>query len=168
MIQLLIIPLTLVAAIQDWKSRTFLAWVIPALWLLCTSHILYVNPSYTGVKNILLSTLAMISILTPLLLYLRIKFKSWSHVFDQAFAPGDLLFLLAISPLFSATGIMLYLMVSSTIAIFLHLALVKLRVSKPGIPFITYAGATLIVWVLLSVFKMVDLFHIQSISLINV
>ncbi len=143
------IPLLLIAMYQDWKTRSFWAWIVGAVFAIgilnsCVQHGLSM-----AIQQWLWSLLFMSVFLLPLLIYVKLKLVRWSKVFNQGFGLGDLLFLLAITPIFAWQELPIVMTMASVTALILHRFILKQ--DKDRIPFVSYLGSVLIVMIMFKV-----------------
>lgn len=136
------IPLLLIAIYQDWKTCSFWAWIVGAVFVIGFANSWLQQGIQAALKNWLWSTLFISAFLAPVLIYLKLKLLRWSRVFDQGFGLGDVLLLLAVTPIFTWKELPVLLTAASLIALIFHWII--LRKDRNRIPFVSYLGSVLI------------------------
>ncbi len=134
-----------ILAYQDFRTRLIRLELLLVLFILFFSAICI----KTGVTQTLIcyaKSSILISIVIGILwLYTRIRFGGRLDFFNQAFAWGDILYLIAVGGIFTLTGLSVFLIISSLSAIISTLIFAKVKRQKvDSIPFVTYMSFTLV------------------------
>lgn len=128
----LLITLLVLCFYQDVKSRG-IHWVIfPAL--LAAS--IYMARTYISVEQILYNLMYITFMLGVLTLYLSLKKGKLTFPTNGYFAWGDILFLIAVTPLFSFQSFMLFFTIGTCVTLIFHLIASMIKVQKS----VPYAG----------------------------
>ncbi|MEP6931842.1 MAG: prepilin peptidase [Flavobacterium sp.] len=107
---------------QDWKYRRIHV-VLPFVIFLFSLYLIYLkSPSF---KNILLNTVFFLITLSILVLYMSIKNKQFLNPFTHYFGLGDLLFYIAVTPLFILPNFILFFILSMIFALVLQIVFKK-------------------------------------------
>ncbi|MCH2224902.1 MAG: hypothetical protein MK066_09050 [Crocinitomicaceae bacterium] len=131
-----IIALLIVCFYQDVKSRG-IHWIIfPGL--LAAS--IYMAKTYISVEQILYNLMYITFMLGALTIYLSIKKGRLTFPTDGYFAWGDILFLIAVTPLFSFQSFMLFFTIGTCVALIMHVLASIIKVQK-SIPYAGYMAA---------------------------
>lgn len=108
----------LIIAVQDMRARAVDIWVFPVLAFGGLAWFYYGRFEWV----VLGKNLAFIGLLfLSLTLYVSLKEKALTNIFKANFGLGDLLFLIAVSPLFSARNMILYVIFGMIFSLILHL-----------------------------------------------
>lgn len=108
---------------QDWKYRRIHVLLLVAIFLLSV-YITHTMPLL--VKNILFNGVFFLITLSVLVLYMSIKNKQFLNPFDHYFGLGDLLFYIAVTPLFILPNFILFFILSMVFALVLQVVFKKL------------------------------------------
>lgn len=108
---------------QDWKYRRIHV-ILPIAIFLLSFYITHTDPFL--VKNILLNGIFFFITLSVLVLYMSIKNKQFLNPFNHYFGLGDLLFYIAVTPLFILPNFILFFILSMVFALVLQLVFKKL------------------------------------------
>ncbi|UTW62103.1 hypothetical protein KFE98_19160 [bacterium SCSIO 12741] len=138
--------LLLIAAIEDWKFRAIRTWYFPVIFALGVGLTWPTNgwvDFFLRIGGNMAYSLAMIGIVA---LYFRAKGKALKDLFGI----GDLIFYLAITPLFSFVNYLLFFSLSLVFSLLLHGILFRKNFLKESVPLAGYLSIQLIPLVLLS------------------
>lgn len=136
-----------VITLQDFKSRS-ISWVlIPLLFVSTFIKGMEVEESEIIQSAILSNSIFIIFQLAVLIIYFSIKTKRVNWVVDQYIGWGDILFLLAISPVFCFGNFILFTVVSlmGTLLFYFGLTLFK-KNANPQIPLAGIQSMFLMGW----------------------
>lgn len=126
---LIILCFCLIAVfIQDWKYRR-IHIVLPIL-IFSLSIILISLKSIVLIKIIILNIVFFLITLSILMIYMSVKSKKFLNPFQHYFGLGDLLFYVAISPLFLLKNYILFFILSLLFAILMQFGLKKIIKEK--------------------------------------
>ena len=148
MVIALIIVLLLVLY-QDLKYR-HIHILAPILILVLSSVIFYKNNSM-GLQMIVYNNSFLLITLVVLMLYMNSKNKSFINPFKTYFGIGDLVFFMAITPLFLLFNYILYFVLAMIFSIILQLTLVKFMKHK-SVPLAGFAALFLIIVIVNDIF----------------
>jgi hypothetical protein len=105
---------------QDWKYRRIHV-LLPFGIFIVSGYITFSNP--LGLKNVALNAAFFLVTLSILVLYMSIKNKGFLNPFKHYFGLGDLLFYIAITPLFILPNFILFFILSMIFALLLQTSL---------------------------------------------
>lgn len=111
---------------QDWKYRRIHV-VLPLAIFLFSFFAIPIEIKYL---NILYNTFFFLLTLSVLVVYMSVKIKRFSNPFQNYFGFGDLLFYIAISPLFILQNYILFFILSMIFAIGIQFGLKKIIIEK--------------------------------------
>lgn len=139
---------------QDWKFRR-IHIVLPVL--VFTLSIIH---SKNTVLSIIANGIFFGCIFAFLVLYMSLKAKKFLNPFEHYFGLGDMLFFLAVTPLFLLRQYALFFITSMIFSILMHIVFSKFY-KQPHIPLAGYSS------LLLAIIIVFDLsFNLQKITLI--
>lgn len=133
MIFYVLIVLLVLCLYQDVRSRS-IHWVLFPL-LLSASILLnfeQLSPLIIGMNLIFLVTLML-----GLTLYISLKNRQWTNITAGYFSWGDILFLVAVLPLFDFPSFILFFTVGTMITLVIHLIVLLFR-KQNGVPYAGY------------------------------
>jgi len=135
---------------QDLKFRG-INWFLFPLLLGIT---LFLNPSQLSPSytQMLMSILFLTVNLLVLFIYVSLKNKRLINIFKTHFGIGDVLFFIAVIPLFSFRNFILFFITGMIVSMVLHL-LLKHKQKKITIPLAGYLSAYLILILTINIFK---------------
>lgn len=106
-------------AFQDLQHREVSVWLFP---LLAVASTLFFFSQKDGVwQNIVMNILFVTVLISCLFLYISIKHLKVVNIFKAHFGLGDVLFLTAITPMFSISNMVIYVIFGMVFAILIHL-----------------------------------------------
>lgn len=148
----------LILFFQDWKYRS-IHIVFPILIFL-SSYFIIQRENKLSHQIMLLNMCFFILILSILTMYMSLKNKHFLNPFQNYFGLGDLLFYIAITPLFNLRNYILFFILSMFFAICLQFALEK-KMKQNTVPLAGFSALFLFI-----VLTMDSLLSIPKISLI--
>lgn len=139
-----VIPLG-VLVVSDVRSRTVSSW-----WLLALGFVLWVNACVAvGLRPFIIQVLGnavlFLTIGAAVYAYLRVRKKDIRSMLGL----GDVLFLVAVLPVFEMIGFLWYLIISCTLALFVWPVCRRLQPNLAGIPLVSVFGTCLAVFIVL-------------------
>lgn len=139
-------------AYQDIKSREVSLFLYIGLFIF---NIIYVNNLITVGENLLYNILYLVIIFSILLLYFRLvhQIKKLSEFIDVYIGIGDLVYLIAITPLFTIYYYIMYFIVS----LIMSLIVFKLFRIKKNIPLAGYMSIQLVLIISITFFLNYDI-----------
>lgn len=108
---------------QDWKYRRIHV-VLPLSIFLASLYLIYLKS--LSFKNMLLNTAFFLVTLSILVLYMSLKSRKFLNPFEHYFGLGDLLFYVAVTPLFILPNFIVFFILSMIFALVLQLAFKKM------------------------------------------
>lgn len=138
---LILIILLILIFVQDWKNRE-IHIVLP---FLIFGLAFYLNTIKDGTKvlNLFYNISFFLITLFLLVAYMSVKYKKIQNPFKNYFGIGDLLFYIAVAPLFLIRSYIIYFIISLVFSIILQLIL-SARVAKASVPLAGFASLSLI------------------------
>ena len=149
-----ILTILLLIFIQDIKHHAI--HIALPIVLIVLGSIKY-NWQGWAIAHLVSSLFFLIMVLLGLILYVSIKFKKPTNPFDTLIGWGDILFFIAVIPLFHLTTYMLYFISGLLIAAIIHIALGKKK--EQQLPLAGYLSIYLIGLQLINMFLSVELFY---------
>lgn len=110
--------------LQDWKYRR-IHIVLPIMIFLISLYTTQINTSISF-EIVSYNSLFFLTTLSFLVIFMSVKNKHFLNPFQNYFGLGDLLFYIAISPLFQLKNYILFFIMSMIFAIVLQLGLKKI------------------------------------------
>lgn len=141
----LIILILVVIFYQDLKHRSVLWLLFPALFLLNIAY----NWEAIHWVNSLISLAFIAFLLVSLTLYLSIKTGRLVAVWKGFFSLGDILFILAITPLFTWIQFVYFFTFGTIVVLLIHLVFTLFSTNKT----VPYAGHLALVTIVFLLFK---------------
>ncbi len=92
----------------DFKDRTVPVYLLLALWLACLANTAVEVDITTALWQLFTNAALLVLLLGSLLIYYRLKQGSFKGVVNQKLGLGDIVFWLAITPLFSLVNFILF------------------------------------------------------------
>lgn len=138
------ILLLLVIFMQDFRKRAVLWLLFPVLFA-CN---LWINPFGIGITEMLWSATFIFTLLVALTLYLRGREGRWVWVWEGFFSLGDILFLVAIIPLFTPFSFVCFFTVGTFVTILLHVLISPFSENK-SIPYAGYLALVTVPYLLI-------------------
>lgn len=121
---ILMIPLLFLIYIQDWKHRA-VHWI---LFPLLAADAFLIFLSRDGDMLTAGLNLTFVAIITGVLFcYVALREQRWTNIFKAHFGLGDLLFFIAISPLFGRENFMLFFISGMFFSLILHLIISAIK-----------------------------------------
>lgn len=131
----------LIAFYQDWKYRAITWLLFPILGIITVLLFSQTGLSYnTIVANIVFLT----TLMGCLFVYMSLKEKKAINIFKAGFGLGDVLFLLAVTPLFGSENYILFFISGMIFSGIFHLILTKGN-RKAKIPLAGYLAVYLLI-----------------------
>ena len=140
---------------QDWKIRAVHVLIFPLLFI---SSLYFLSLSEMSPKSIGMNLLFILVLIGCLYSYLSIKHKKFIHFFKEYFGLGDLLFLVAITPLFTERNFVLFVITGTLLTLLVESVLIHYRKEKTN-PFAGYLAKYLLVIKSCSLLFSIDLFY---------
>jgi hypothetical protein len=131
--------------IQDWKYRKIHVGLPVIVFLL--SFFLVQRLHRLDIKIVLHNILFFIVMLSVLVLYMSIRNKRFLNPFENYFGLGDLLFYIAVTPLFFLYNYIMYIILSMIFALVMQLFLRRL-IRKDMIPLAGFSAFFLMIIIL--------------------
>lgn len=144
-----LIVLLLAIAVQDIRHRAvFWVW-FPVVFCLCIAW----NPHSVSLAEVGTNALFVLFLMLALTLYLSLRQGKLVRVWEGFFSWGDILFLVAITPLFTWMGFVYFFTIGTVITLLIHLVAMAFSSDKS----VPYAGYLALVTVVYAFFP--DLLH---------
>ena len=140
---------------QDWKIRAVHVLVFPVL-LACSCYSFW--QMNLDLNLLVLNSFFILSIVGLLFIYISIKVGKMVNFFGEYFGLGDLLFLLAIVPLFGQRNFMLFVIVAVFLTMSIEYFLMKKRENKTN-PLAGYLAKYVLVLKSISMIFSIDIFY---------
>lgn len=118
---------------QDVKSRA-IWWFLPPILFV---FILFDKSEEIEFIQIVMNIVFIVGILLALLIYLRFRFGKEGKSFFKYFGMGDLLYLLAITPILKLSGFIYFFTISTIFTLVIHYLINLMRLQK-NIPYAGY------------------------------
>ncbi len=151
-----VLVLTLIIAFyQDWKYRG-ITWVLFPV-LAAITALLFAQQTLP-VKWLLMNALFVLLVIGALFIYVGLKNRKFVNVFKTGFGIGDLLFLLAVVPLFAVENYILFFITGMFLSAVFHLLISKGNTAA-RIPLAGYLAVYLIVLKSIDFTTITDLFY---------
>lgn len=131
----------LIVFFQDLKYRRIHV-VLPIAMFVLSIYTIQLRPLL--VKNIVLNSAFFMLILSILVVYMSLKNKKFLNPFTHYFGIGDLLFYLAVTPLFMLPNFILFFILSMFFALTLQLAFKKV-IKENTVPLAGFAALFLFI-----------------------
>ncbi len=147
-LRVLLMILFVVVLIQDVKSRAINIFLLPAI-LLCALFIRYKETGLYFTSVYLYNAIFLFVVFFVLSLYFSIRKKMLWNPFKDSMGIGDLLFFIAVIPLFDLHSYMYFFIIGLVFSMVVHLLVKSIKKSKDSttVPLAGY----------LSLFLMIDL-----------
>lgn len=152
MVLYILLLLLFVVFIQDFKTRRIYSMLLPIIFL---TSIAYRWKTF-DLHQVLLCNLYILILLISLTLYLSFKNKRFTLVWKGYLGLGDILFLVAVTPLFHVLEYIYFLTFSLLIIIILYLLSIVF-IKRKTIPLAGYLSVILSIYLLLN-FDITQLF----------
>lgn len=108
---MLLIP-TAIMALSDFRSRKIALWSLLLLFALCLPISIYLYGGSAVINHIALNILLLVYLGVGILLYLWIRHRRFTNPLRRHLGSGDLLFVLALTPLFAPKEFLIFLLAS--------------------------------------------------------
>ena len=138
-----IIALLLAIFVQDLRNRAVLWMLFPAVFGLCMAW----NPHGIDFAELGMSVAFITFLLLSLTLYLSLRQRKLVRIWEGFFSLGDILFLVAITPLFTWMGFVYFFTIGTILTLVLHLVIASFSSDK-SIPYAGYLSLITIGYVL--------------------
>lgn len=139
---ILLIILLLVIFYQDLRYRAVMWIFFPVLAGLCFWH----NQEQVTWSALLLNTSFIVFLLVSLTVYISIRNKQLTAIWNGFFSWGDILFILAITPLFETIHYIYFFTFGTMITLLFHLLAIKFS-SKKTVPYAGYLSLVTILYI---------------------
>lgn len=152
---ILLSALLLLAFYQDWKFRA-ITWLVFPLIISVTLLIFWqlgFNWKILG-SNLIFVTIVML----VLFFYVSLRERKFTNIFENHFGFGDVLFFIAISPLFGITNFILFFISGMILSGIVHLIFSK-NSTKQTIPLAGYLALYVLILKGTSAITNVDFFY---------
>lgn len=103
---------TAIMALSDFRSRKITLWSLLLFFALCLPISIYLYGGSAVVGRIVLNILLLAYLGTGILLYLWIRYRRFTNPLRRHLGSGDLLFVLALTPLFAPKEFLVFLLAS--------------------------------------------------------
>ena len=143
MIKVLIILFLVLIFLQDLKFRAVYWFYFPILFALS----FYEKMEVITVSEIGVNLFFLVVLLLGLTLYVSFKEKRFVNITKGFFSIGDILFLIAISPLFSLMNFVLFFTIGTFFTLLLHAVSMLFKFKNKTIPFAGYMSLLLVVYI---------------------
>ncbi len=149
-----LIMFLLIIFFQDLKHKAVYWFLFPLVFILSLMITWNENTLVNFASNLLILLVLMFGLIS----YLSIKLRKLTNPLKGFFALGDVLFLLAILPLFNTYNYLFYFTTGTCFVLFVHLLLMLFKKTGKEIPFAGYMALYLV--------GMLLFFELNHISLI--
>lgn len=143
MLTFFLIALLLVICYQDLRYRAVMWILFPLLAGIC----FWYNYGQTDWTAILLNVLFVLFLLAGLTAYISVKRKQLTAIWNGFFSWGDILFILAITPLFEPIHYIYFFTFGTLITLLIHLSVMRFTSDKT-IPYAGYLSLVSILYVI--------------------
>lgn len=140
---------------QDWKFRA-VHWFVFPLIALDALLIFFFQQEDWKVTGLNLTFVFIV--IGVLFLYVSVREQKWTNIFKAHFGIGDVLFLIAIIPLFGNVNYILFFISGMVVSMLFHFGISLIKKSET-IPLAGYLAVYLIGLKLISFFTNQDLFY---------
>jgi hypothetical protein len=154
-VQILLLLLLGLTFFQDWKFRA-VHWILFPLIALDACLIFFMQQGDWKVTGLNLTFVFIV--ISVLFIYVSVREQKWTNIFKAHFGIGDVLFLIAIIPLFGNTNYILFFISGMVISMLLHFGISLIKKSET-IPLAGYLAVYLIGLKLISFLTDQDLFY---------
>lgn len=134
-----------IVLVQDWKFRKI--HVILPLAIFAISFFMIAIEKYDLLEIVLFNASFFLTTLSILTIYMSLKSKRFLNPFQHYFGLGDLLFYVAITPLFLLKNYILFFVLSLLFAIILQFGLKKL-IKEETVPLAGFSALFLFIMIL--------------------
>lgn len=153
--QIILFLLLVVAFMQDWKFRAIHWFVFP---LLAIDSVLIFFFAQQDWKILWLNLTFVLIIMSVLFFYVSLREQKWTNIFERHFGIGDVLFFIAVIPLFGSVNYVLFFITGMIFSGLLH-GVVSLRKQASTVPLAGYLSLYLVALKGVSYFVESDLFY---------
>ena len=101
-----------IMALSDFRSRKIALWSLLLLFALCLPISIYIYGGSAVVNRIVLNILLLAYLGVGILLYLWVRHRRFTNPLRRYLGVGDLLFVLALTPLFPLKEFLIFLLAS--------------------------------------------------------
>lgn len=133
----ILIALMVVAFVQDMRHRAITWYVFP---LIGAAAICLFFVEGNSLLNVLMNLLFVTVIIGCLFIYIALKEKQIVNIFENHFGIGDVLFLVAVTPLFDQQHFVLFFISGMFLSALIHLTVYRKK-NVPTIPLAGYLAA---------------------------
>lgn len=155
-----LVILMIIVFYQDWKFRAIHWFIFPLIAI--DTFLIFFSQSWSLITPGLNLTFVSI-VMVSLFLYISIREKKWTNIFARHFGFGDVLFFVALTPLFSPWNYMLFFTSGMFVSVVMH-RIQWLKSSRDTIPLAGYLGLYLIALMAVDSLTNLNLFH-QNLAL---
>ena len=155
---LLIISL-LLAFVQDWKERSIHVVIFLAIAGIAVAKFFLTDFQFSLVGY---NSLFVIAVIGLLMLYVSLKSGKGVNIFKEHFGIGDLVFFVAITPLFGNRNFILFFITGLILSAVIHLLVMLFKKESP-IPLAGYLSLYLIGIIIVDKIINTDLFYMDII-----
>ncbi len=103
---------TAIMALSDFRSRKIALWSLLLFFALCLPISIYLYGGGAVVGRIVLNIFLLVYLGAGILLYLWIRHRRFTNPLRRHLGSGDLLFVLALTPLFAPKEFLIFLLAS--------------------------------------------------------
>lgn len=144
--------LTGIMSVQDFRSRSISAWLLPLICVSLTVTQILQNDWQVIAHNTIMNVVVLLFMYAMLTFWFSIRLRRWVRLDDVYIGRGDLLLLLLLAPVFAPFNFMLFFIAGSIAALLVH---GLLHIIKPNSQrLIPLAGILGVFLILLSVFEL--------------
>ena len=150
---ILTILLLAVMSLQDFRSRSISAWLLPAITFALLVASVGANEWQLLFSNFIVNVLLLSLQFVALWLVISIRRKSWTNIINTYIGTGDILLLVCLTPFFSILNYSILFVASILIALFG--AVIQRSFSRNANEYIPFAGILSIPLIALCVLRLV-------------
>lgn len=153
--QIILILLLIIAFVQDWKYRAIHWFVFP---LIAIDAVLIFFSTQQEWKILGLNLIFVLVVMTILFCYVSLREQKWTNIFENHFGIGDVLFFIAVIPLFGSVNYVLFFITGMIFSGIVH-GFISLKKERSTIPLAGYLSVYLVALMGVSYFVEIDLFY---------
>lgn len=144
--------LTGIMSVQDFRSRSISAWLLPLICISLTVTQILQNEWQVIAHNTIVNVVVLLFMYATLTVWFTIRLRRWVRLDDVYIGRGDLLLLLLLTPVFAPFNFMLFFIAGSIAALLVY---GLLHLFKPNSErLIPLAGILGVFLILLCVFEL--------------
>ena len=140
---------------QDWKYRAVHWFIFP---ILAVDALLIFFLREWDLQILGLNLTFVITVVTLLFIYISVRERKWTNIFERHLGIGDVLFFLAVTPLFSSQNYILFFITGMMVSGLAH-GILSLLKKRESIPLAGYLSVYVIALEAVRVIFDKDLFH---------